>query len=84
MSEERKPNGGSVHPIVTRTLDGGSYIHEKGITLRDYFAAKAMQGELACQQEDQGTTWLKDSFPDLAQRAYKIADAMLEKREENE
>ena len=44
----------------------------QGMTLRDYFAAKAMQGLLA----DPG--WRHDmDFEDTAHAAYKQADAML-------
>lgn len=43
-----------------------------GMTLRDYFAAKAMQGILAKYGE-------YDS--DIASDAYKMADAMLAERE---
>jgi hypothetical protein len=46
------------------------------MTLRDYFAAKAMQGELASQSE--GATW---GDPDkLAVYTYVIADAMMRAR----
>ena len=42
-----------------------------GMSLRDYFAAKAMQGLLACSIQPQ-------SGPDMyARDAYTIADAML-------
>jgi hypothetical protein len=45
------------------------------MTLRDYFAAKAMQGMLACPAQPQ-------SGPDMyARDAYAIADAMLKARE---
>lgn len=45
-----------------------------GMTLRDYFAAKAMQGMLACHLQPQ-------SGPDMyARDAYVLADAMLEAR----
>lgn len=44
-----------------------------GMTLRDYFAAKAMQGMMADHT--------RDSYPlDLAKHGYAIADAMLEAR----
>ena len=50
---------------------------EKGMTLRDYFAAKAMQAQLA------RTTWgIEDDRRDMAIEAYQYADAMLEAREE--
>lgn len=50
----------------------------KGMTLRDYFAAKAMQ---ACI-----TSWIaKNIYPEtdliVAENAYVIADAMLKARE---
>jgi len=47
----------------------------QGMTLRDYFAAKAMQGMLACPVQPQ-------SGADLyARDAYFVADAMLKARE---
>lgn len=47
--------------------------HHGGMTLRDYFAAKAMQGELA-----KDPVWLDVNH--LAEYCYKIADAMLKAR----
>jgi hypothetical protein len=48
-----------------------------GMTLRDYFAAKAMQGY--CSDPD----WRQDMTPtDTAFAAYTQADAMLKAREE--
>ena len=44
---------------------------EAGMTLRDYFAAKAMQGLIVSYP----VSW------DYAKEAYKIADAMLKARE---
>jgi hypothetical protein len=47
-----------------------------GMTLRDYFAAKAMQGNLASMVEGQ------EFDPSIgAEWAYKVADAMLKARE---
>jgi hypothetical protein len=48
-----------------------------GMTLRDYFAAKAMQALLS------DSDWRQDmDFKDTALAAYKTADAMLKAREE--
>lgn len=47
-----------------------------GMTLRDYFAAKAMQADL----EYQGLEGREDLFH-IAAMAYQMADAMLEARE---
>ena len=49
--------------------------NEKGMTLRDYFAAKAMQGFAACEYD-----FPSEEFVAIA--AYKYADAMLKAREE--
>jgi hypothetical protein len=46
---------------------------QDGMTLRDYFAAKAMQGF----QEQ----WVYDNSDDLACKAYALADAMLKARQ---
>ena len=45
-----------------------------GMTLRDYFAAKAMQGLLTSTDCSDAAIIIKD--------AYKIADAMLKEREQ--
>lgn len=44
-----------------------------GMTLRDYFAAKAMQGMLAAMENY--------TTDDLCMYAYQVADAMLKARE---
>lgn len=44
-----------------------------GMTLRDYFAAKAMQGMLADKDFD-------PSLEELAKTSYRVADAMLSER----
>ena len=54
----------------------GEVAHE-GMTLRDYFAAKAMQGLLA---QSEGTA-LSSQVEVAAEYAYAMADAMLKARE---
>lgn len=49
-----------------------------GMTLRDYFAAKALEGELASQSVD-GGSW--HDVDKLAAYTYTVADAMLKARE---
>ena len=48
---------------------------EKGMTLRDYFAAKAMQGLIASNDGEAG-----DRLLEIPGYAYLIADKMLEAR----
>ena len=50
---------------------------DEGMTLRDYFAAKAMQGLLVATVTPI-TVWSQD---DVAETAYNMADAMLKARE---
>ena len=49
--------------------------HEFGMTLRDYFAAKAMQAVLASKSAEEYTD------QDIAKIAYMVSDAMLKARE---
>lgn len=76
MTEQN--TGGPAFPQNTKImLPAGQEIHQGfmgGMTLRDYFAAKAMQGMLA---ENGGGAASNDK---LAEWAYHIADAMLEAR----
>jgi len=51
--------------------------HERGMTLRDYFAAKAMQGLLR-QYPDH---LMNSPANEVACDAYSMADAMLKARE---
>ena len=71
-----KDTGGPAFPKQGRTWDNGrENVHEEeqeGMTLRDYFAAKAMPGFLkmlnACETE---------TYRIAAIASYKAADAML-------
>ncbi len=64
--------------------NGGAYI-EGGMTLRDYFASKAMQTMISYRRTQFGTDngddmdW-DEYFPIIAQEAYALADAMLKAR----
>lgn len=53
------------------------YEHYEGMTLRDYFAARAMQGMLASERPD----WVNIDNFGLANRAYSVADIMIKERE---
>ncbi len=51
----------------------------QGMTLRDYFAAKAMQGLVTASHNDGGCVKCDDKY--IAPLAYEIADEMMEARE---
>ena len=67
-------------PEIEEDWDHGERIerHKPGMELRDYFAAKAMQGLCA------GVHWIDDNNAGHAKTAYEIADAMLAARETKE
>lgn len=69
--------GGPAFPLVTPKVGDpiNDHLVAQGMTLRDYFAAKAMQGF----QEQ----WVYDNSDEIASKAYKMADAMLKAREQN-
>ena len=64
--------GGPAFPVPD--IDGSAV--QEGMTLRDYFAAKAMQGILSATLTP-NTIWSQD---DAAETAYNVADAMLKAR----
>ena len=63
-----KDDGGNAFPA-----DASTNLFSRGMTLRDWFAGKALQGLLACDSSC-GT------FQGYAKDAYHYADAMLEAR----
>jgi hypothetical protein len=67
-------NGGPAFPGLHPSSE--CRYKEEGMTLRDYFAAKAMQGLLASLPSD---TTLYDS--NVAKWSYEMADAMLKARQ---
>ena len=64
-------DGGAAFPVIHPDGSGVQYF---GISIRDYFAAKAMQGILAGDWEKHG-----DVF-NVSVQSYKIADGMLSTR----
>ena len=69
-----KDNGGPAFPFGQTDSESGQLVNgwgSEGMTLRDYFAAKALIGWRDCSS----TTYEQD-----AQAAYAMADAMLAER----
>jgi len=66
-----KDNGGPAFPCEF----GGTYQNQKreGLSIRDYFAAKAMQGMIASYG------YLRSEVDVIAESAYDCADAMIER-----
>lgn len=78
MSDTKIDDGGCAFPSTTHTADGYSVNGpEFGMTLRDYFAAKALVGlvqnwSIPCQP--------CRAMDNAASTAYAMADAMLKAR----
>ena len=64
-------------PAFPRPYSGTSQFAQEGMTLRDYFAAKAMQAMISVWATSVDA-WNED---ELAEWAYEQADAMLKARE---
>lgn len=72
--------GGSAFPNGTGWNHNGDWVGggDEGMSLRDYFAAKAMQGAIAgCAAKGEVIM-----YSDLSGFAYEVADAMLKAREQ--
>lgn len=83
-------DGGPVAPnmVTQKFVDANTVVEdtvkaEGGLTLRDYFAAAALQGWLASWPE-QGTPHPSENYNALnvANLSYRMADAMLAARKE--
>lgn len=75
-TNEKKNDGGPAFPVNTEMLNGG-LSPSSGMSLRDYFATKALQGMCS------GEIWPSDADANrMAEKSYLFADAMLKAREQ--
>lgn len=81
----KQNNGGPAFPHSARLVAPDTYEHltHGGMSLRDYFAAKAMQGLLANTLMGDASLHARapDWLADISVGAYEFADAMLRARE---
>ncbi len=68
-----KETGGPAFPTEAYDRKRQTMVREEGMSLRDYFAAKAMAADMATSYHP---------AKDIAKLAYQMADAMLAAREE--
>lgn len=81
--ELKLKDGGSAFPVpMIRNVSNDCIdVRSHGMTLRDYFAAAALQGAMSASRD---TTWGKVASADApawAMAAYAFADAMLAERQ---
>jgi hypothetical protein len=70
--------GGPAFPMTGMDFRNGQQVeavHQRGMTLRDYFAAKAMQAILS------DGSWHGHTCKTAALESYEMADAMLKARQ---
>lgn len=81
----KKQTGGQAFPRQQWEYDGHNNVlqyQEEGMTLRDYFAAKALSGWLASYPESCTHPIVAGNADEVAKHSYMLADAMLNAREE--
>jgi hypothetical protein len=79
MAQDRKNLDTPAFPTENERQTGPSSYHYEGMTLRDYFAARAMQAAVSAVYQTEGHNWKPGCF---AKEAYELADAMLAERAE--
>jgi len=77
MMEDIKPHNPNAFPLIA-----DDYIQD-GMTLRDYFAAKAMI-IIPAPIDYMGGKETKNSLIAFCKKAYEVADAMLKEREKHD
>ena len=79
-AKARREDGGPAFPVSEEAARGKVAAVYGGMTLRDYFAAAALQGLLATPVKiSLGAKPVQDSA-DYSEMAYRYADAMIEAR----
>lgn len=73
MAAPKEKDGGLAFPVVHPSANAGMVTVHEGMTLRDYFAAKALQALIGRSE------WPEHPIAACFE-AYKMADAMLAER----
>ena len=82
MSKEQ--DGGPAFPDQGQRMEGNGQWNQQwssGMSLRDWFAGQALAGILPATDNESGRSAFTETEPSwIAQKAYELADAMLEAR----
>tara|TARA_R110000782_G_scaffold30983_1_gene76796 strand:+ start:2473 stop:2724 length:252 start_codon:yes stop_codon:yes gene_type:complete len=81
--EDRKPENPNAFPTMEHGFDrvGSPTVSTyEGMTLRDYFAAKAMQALMSMEEKEEYDC-IEDAWIKISKYSYDVADAMLNQRE---
>jgi len=79
--QDDRDDGGPAFPETRWDDKSGQEVQWLGMTLRDYFAGRAMQGELTTQTDAASSYSTAKDIKDLAEWSYDMADAMLKARQ---
>jgi hypothetical protein len=80
MIQKEKPSNPNAFPIALKDNNNPYHRDATGMSLRDYFAAKVLQG--ISSLDDKGTfNTIEEAFESQAKYCYKLADEMLKQRE---
>lgn len=78
MKEKNNPNA---FPGMESSAFGQDTGHYHGMSLRDYFASKAMQGIMSEYLSKGSSNGYWSDYDAIAKEVYEIADAMLKQRD---
>ena len=79
----QKQTGGPAFPEPGNVGYNSEWQNEPGMTMRDYFAAKAMQSALLTSQPENPLGRIDIYAQAVAELSYEMADAMLHAREKS-
>lgn len=80
-SQIRNDGEDAINGFINEEIPAGTTSNYAGMSLRDYFAAKAMQGMLAYPGDEQrGSHHNNNDAEGVASMSYAYADAMLAER----
>ena len=82
MKVTKTLNNPNAFPIALKDNSNPFHRDASGMSLRDYFAAKAMQGVMYTYHHDKALEDIALESIQIAEMSYAIADAMLTQREE--
>ena len=78
LSQDKSGPAFPLHPNLAPALGCVNSVSDAGMSVRDYFAAKALQGIYA-HTGGGSPDWAEDDI-DVAEHCYEMADAMLKVR----
>jgi hypothetical protein len=81
MKVTKTLNNPNAFPIALKDNSNPFHRDASGMSLRDYFAAKAMQGVMSTYSDETELEHIALESIHIAEMSYAIADAMLKQRE---